>query len=84
MTLNALLLATIQECQGSIAKGCQRLPNFGNNEKSVFLTNAKSRIASVVLDSVLGPLRLAHHTPDSVFVSLLCFQVQSSRQVEGP
>ena len=29
-------------------------------KKSAFSTNAQSRFASVVLDSVLGPLRLAH------------------------
>ena len=30
--------------------------------KSAFSTNAQSRIASVVVDSVLGPPRLARHT----------------------
>ena len=31
-------------------------------EKSAFSTNAQSRFASVVVDGVLGPPRLAHHT----------------------
>ena len=35
------------------------LPNFGINEKSMSLTSTYSRLASVVLDDVLGPLRVA-------------------------
>ena len=32
------------------------------SERSAFSTNAQSRFASVVVDGVLGPLRLARHT----------------------
>ena len=36
--------------------------NQGSVLKSAFSTNAQSRFASVVVDGVLGPLRLALHT----------------------
>ena len=37
-------------------------PIFGTTNRSVSSTNAQSRFAIVVLDGVLGPLRLALHT----------------------
>ena len=37
-------------------------PIFGTTKRSVFSTNAQSRFASFVLDTVLGPPRLALHT----------------------
>ena len=44
------------------AGGAQALPILGTTKTSVYSTTAESRFAVVVLDSVLEPLRLAHHT----------------------
>ena len=53
--------------------------NQGSVSKSAFSTNAQSRFASVVVDGVLGPLRLARHT-DGVLV-LLYFCEHRTRRV---
>ena len=45
-----------------VAKGGRAPPIFGTTKTSAFSTNAQSRFASVVLDGVLGPPRLARHT----------------------
>ena len=45
-----------------VVKGPRPPQIFGTTKTSAFSTNAQSRIASVVLDGVLGPLRLARHT----------------------
>ena len=42
--------------------GARALPIFRGTNKSAFSSNAQSRFASVVLDGVLGPLRLECHT----------------------
>ena len=47
---------------GGSLRGARGLPFFGTTKTSVFLTNARSRFAVVVLDGVLRPLRLAWHT----------------------
>ena len=44
------------------ARGAQALPFFRATNKSAFSTNTQPRFATVLLDSVLGPPRLAHHT----------------------
>ena len=43
-------------------RGPRALPTFGTIKTSAFSTNAQSRFASVVLDAVLGHLRLALYT----------------------
>ena len=44
---------------GGEPKGA-RAPNIKKNKKNVFSTNAQSRFASIVIDSVLGPRCIAH------------------------
>ena len=45
-----------------VLRGARTLPIFGTTKTNVFSTNAQSRFASVDLDDVLEPLRLARHT----------------------
>ena len=54
--------------EGAI-RGTPPPPNIWNFENNCVSTNAQSRFASSVPDSVLGPLRLVRHTC-SVLVSL--------------
>ena len=52
-------------------QGGEWLPIFRATNKSAFITNAQSRFAPVVHVNILGPLRLARHTPDvTLLVSL--------------
>ena len=43
-------------------RGYEALPDFGTTKRRAFFTNAQSRFATVVLEGVLGPLRLQRHT----------------------
>ena len=44
------------------ARGAWAHPVSGTTKTNAFSTNAQSRFASVILDSVLGPPRLMRHT----------------------
>ena len=56
------LLLHNQLLSGGQTGGPGPFPIFRTTNESVFSTNAQSRFASVVLDGVLGPPRLARHT----------------------
>ena len=51
------------------AKGAWALPIFGTKTNAYFFTNVQSRFALIVLDSVLGPQRLAQHPWQSSWFS---------------
>ena len=66
-SLNARMAPQVHDSRHNLNQG-GGMPNaqapliFGITKTSPILTNAQSRFASVVLDGVLGPLRLACHT----------------------
>ena len=53
------------------AKGGTGLSIFQTMKTSVFLANAQSRFASVILNRVLGPPRLARHTCGCTCISVV-------------
>ena len=60
-----LIISYTGVAEGKDQKGPRRprlTPSFGTMKTSAFSTNAQSRFASVVVDGVLGPPRLACHT----------------------
>ena len=57
-------------------------PIFGTTKTSAFSTKAQSRFAIVVLNGVLGPLRLAQHTRRCPCVSVV---LEATHEVsQGP
>ena len=67
-----------------VVKGWGRaLPIFGATKGSAFSTNAQSKSASLVLDSVLGPLGIAHLTVSLYLCSSRSNAIGESRPFEG-
>ena len=52
--------------------------NQGSVCKSVFSTNTQSRFASVAIDGVLGPPRLARHTSWCPCISVVPYALQEA------
>ena len=52
-----------EDCEsGGVVPNAQAPKMFGTTRANAFTTNTQSKFASIVLDGVLGPLRLAWYT----------------------